>query len=72
MKQNPYEASPRKKMLNNKYTLNKFNNVSKYTPALDSVIAKKLNIDKEQIVFFKTEYDAMKKYVTFLYLNIKK
>ena len=62
VKQNPYEASPRvKKMLNNKYTLNKFNNVSKYTPILDSVIAKKLNIDKEQIVFFKTEYDAMKK-----------
>lgn len=62
VKQNPYDVSPRiKKMLTKKYSINKFNTVSKYTPILDNVIAKKLNIDKQQIVFFKTEYDAMKK-----------
>lgn len=62
VKQNPYEVSPRvKKMLTKKYSINKFNTVSKYTPILNSIMAKKLNIDKEQIVFFKTEYDAMKK-----------
>lgn len=62
VKQNPYDVSPRiKKMLTKKYSINKFNTVSKYTPLLDNVIAKKLNIDKQQIVFFKTEYDAMKK-----------
>lgn len=62
VKQNPYDASPRvKKMLTKKYSINKFNTVSKYTPIIDSIISKKLNTNKENIVFFKTEYDAMKK-----------
>lgn len=62
VKQNPYDPSPRvKKLLKDKFPLNKFNTVSKYTPILDSIIAKKLKIEKDNIVFFKTEYDAIKK-----------
>lgn len=62
VKQNPYEPSPRvKKLMTDKYSINKFNNVSKYTPILDNVIAKNLKIERDNIVFFKTEYDAMKK-----------
>ena len=68
MKQNPFPCSPRVKKLlkSDKEVFNKFNTIAKYDSILDNVIAKKLNIDEKNIVFFKTEYDAMKKLVEIL------
>lgn len=68
IKQNPYEISPRvKKFLkNNNKPFNNFNSFSKYDSILDNVIAKKLNIKEDNIVFFKTEYDAIKKLIEIL------
>jgi histidinol-phosphate aminotransferase len=65
VKQNPFPMSPNiKKILSkNIRTLNNINNESKYKPILDSVIAKKLNITRNNIVFFKTEYDLIKKII---------
>jgi histidinol-phosphate aminotransferase len=62
-KQNPYDPSPKfdnflKKGVKN---FNKFNTLGKYDMILDNVIAKKNNVTKEQIVFFKTEFDAIKR-----------
>jgi histidinol-phosphate aminotransferase len=63
VKQNPYPM-PRSvtKMLKKK-SLNTINNEAKYEPILDSIIAKKLKIKKNNIVFFKTEYDCVKKLI---------
>ena len=47
----------------NKKSLNTINNESKYEPILDSIIAKKLKLKKNNIVFFKTEYDCVKKLI---------
>ena len=65
VKQNPYNMSPKIKNDFNKSigSLNTINNEAKYRPILNSVIAKKLKIKKNNIVFFKTEYDAIKKIV---------
>ena len=63
VKQNPYPMSRSIKKLLNKKQLNTINNESKYEPILDSIIAKKLNIKKYNIVFFKTEYDCVKKLI---------
>lgn len=65
VKQNPYGMSPRvKKLIQNNDLDNKtVNTNTKYIGELDSIIAKDLNVDKRQITFFRTEYDAMKKLV---------
>ena len=65
VKQNPYGMSPKvKKIIQNSDLDNKaVNTNTKYIGDLDSIIARDLNIDKRQITFFKTEYDAMKKLV---------
>lgn len=68
VKQNPYKTSPR--IINHMKKSNKhFNNVntiSKYDVILDNVIAKKLKIKPENIVFFKNEYDCIKKLIEIL------
>jgi histidinol-phosphate/aromatic aminotransferase/cobyric acid decarboxylase-like protein/short-subunit dehydrogenase len=68
VKQNPYKTSPR--VINHmKKTKNHFNNVntiSKYDVILDNVIAKKLKIKPENIVFFRNEYDCIKKIIELL------
>jgi len=68
IKQNPYKSSPRVKkyLKNNNKPFNTFNTISKYDSILDNVIAKKLNVKEENIVFFKTEYDAIKKLIEIL------
>jgi histidinol-phosphate aminotransferase len=63
VKQNPYPMSSKVTKLLNKKTLNTINNESKYEPILDSIIAKKLKLKKYNIVFFKTEYDCVKKLI---------
>jgi len=63
VKQNPYPMSSKVKKLLNKKSLNTINNESKYEPILDSIIAKKLKLKKNNIVFFKTEYDCVKKLI---------
>jgi histidinol-phosphate aminotransferase len=62
-KQNPHEPSKKvKKFLkSNKKIFNKFNTMGKYDLILDNVIAKKIGVDEDQIVFFKTEFDAIKR-----------
>jgi len=62
VKQNPFPMSNSVKKLNTK-SFNTINNESKYEPILDSIIAKKLKINKNNIVFFKTEYDCIKKLI---------
>ena len=52
-----------------KKTKNHFNNVntiSKYDVILDNVIAKKLKVKPDNIVFFKNEYDCIKKLIDIL------
>lgn len=68
LKQNPYPNSPRvtKYLKKNKKVFNRFNTIAKYDSILDNVIAKKLNINEDNIVFFKTEYDAIKKLIEIL------
>ena len=62
-KQNPFNPSPKFDKFLKKGTenFNKFNTIGKYDMILDNVIASKNNIDKEQIIFFKSEYDAIKR-----------
>jgi len=61
VKQNPFKMSPNiNKIINDKLIKN-INTEARYKPILDSVIAKNLNIKKNNIVFFKTEYDCIKK-----------
>ena len=62
-KQNPFEVSPKvdKFLKKGAKNFNKFNTIGKYDMILDSVLAKKLSVKKEQIVFFKTEYDGIKR-----------
>ena len=68
VKQNPYKNSPRitKFMNKSKKHFNNINTISKYDVILDNVIAKKLKVKPENIVFFKTEYDCIKKLVELL------
>ena len=62
VKQNPYPMSSNiKKLLKKGNLMNNINSGSKYKPILDNIIAKKLNITRKNIVFFKTEYDCIKK-----------
>ena len=65
VKQNPFGVSKKVKDLikNNNLDNNKFNTYTKNTGGLEDLIAKKLNINKKQITFFKTEYDAFKKVI---------
>ena len=63
VKQNPYDMAPSVKKLIKKNTINNLNTEAKYKPILDNVIAKKLKIHKKNIVFFKTEYDCIKKII---------
>ena len=62
-KQNPYDISPKGKKYLKKGSknFNKFNTMGKYDSILDNVISKKLDINENQIVFFKTEFDAIKR-----------
>lgn len=62
-KQNPYNPSKKVQqfLTSNKKIFNKFNTIGKYDQILDNVIAKKIGVDREQIVFFKTEYEAVKR-----------
>lgn len=61
-KQNPFGYSSKvKKFLKSDNVFNKFNTMGKYDSILDNVLAKKYNVSKKQIVFFRTEYDALKK-----------
>ena len=68
VKQNPYNTSPRviNDMNKSKNNFNNVNTISKYDSILDNVIAKKLNIKPENIVFFKNEYDCIKKLIDIL------
>ena len=63
VKQNPYNMSPNIKKLLNKNDLKTINNEAKYKPILDIIISKKLNISKHNIVFFKSEYECIKKII---------
>ena len=63
VKQNPHTMSPSIKKIINSDIIHSINNESKYKPILDSVIAKNLNIKKNNIVFFKTEYECIKKLI---------
>ena len=61
-KQNPFAYSPKvNTFLSSGNVFNKFNTMGKYDSILDNVLAKKNNVSKKQIVFFRTEYDALKK-----------
>tara|TARA_B110001469_G_C9645193_1_gene325795 strand:- start:2544 stop:4643 length:2100 start_codon:yes stop_codon:yes gene_type:complete len=63
-KQNPFAYSTKvKKFLKSDNVFNKFNTMGKYDSILDNVLSKKYNVNKKQIVFFRTEYDALKKLV---------
>jgi len=63
VKQNPYDTSPNIKKLLSKNELKTINNEAKYKPILDIIISKKLNISKQNIVFFKSEYECIKKII---------
>ena len=63
VKQNPYNMSSNIKKLLNKNDLKIINNEAKYKPILDIIISKKLNISKKNIVFFKSEYECIKKII---------
>lgn len=65
VKQNPYDMSPKIKKFMNKAinSMNTINTEAQYKPILNSVIAKNLKIHKNNIVFFKTEYDCIKKLI---------
>lgn len=62
-KQNPFSLSPKVKKFLKKGSknFNKFNTMGKYDYILDNVIADKLGLNENQIIFFKTEYDAIKR-----------
>jgi histidinol-phosphate/aromatic aminotransferase/cobyric acid decarboxylase-like protein/short-subunit dehydrogenase len=68
VKQNPYNTSPRviNDMKKSKNNFNNVNTISKYDSILDNVIAKKLKIKPENIVFFRNEYDCIKKLIEIL------
>ena len=65
VKQNPYKNSPEiTKFLNKSKThFNNVNTISKYDIILDNIIAKKNKIKPGNIVFFKNEYDCVKKLI---------
>jgi len=63
VKQNPYDMSPNIKKVLNKNELKTINNEAKYKPILDIIISKKLDISKYNIVFFKSEYECIKKII---------
>lgn len=63
VKQNPYDMSPNIKKLLNKNDIKTLNNEAKYKPVLDIIISKKLKISKDNIVFFKSEYECIKKLI---------
>ena len=65
MKQNPYNNSPRinKEMKKKEKHFSTFNTIGKYDSILDEVIAKKLKVSKENIVFFENEYNCIKKII---------
>lgn len=61
VKQNPFPMSPDIKKFIKKLEINSVNDISKYKTIIDSVIAKKLGINKDNIVLFKTEFECIKK-----------
>ncbi len=63
VKQNVYGPSPKvQKLIKSVDIQDKiFNKQSTYKGDLDKIIANKLNINRNQITFFKTEFDAIKK-----------
>ena len=63
VKQNPYDMSPNIKKLLNKNDIKTLNNEAKYKPVLDIIISKKLKVSKDNIVFFKSEYECIKKLI---------
>ncbi len=74
-KQNPYGVSDTIQTFIKNYNLNdSIHNVnSKYNSKLQKMLATKLDVDKHNIVFYKTEFDALKKiFTTFItkYSNV--
>ena len=63
VKQNPYDMSPNVTKLLNKNDMKTINNEAKYKPVLDIIISKKLKVSKDNIVFFKSEYECIKKII---------
>ena len=63
VKQNTYGPSPKVQsaIKNVNLTDKKINKQSTYKGDLDKIISNKLNINRNQITFFKTEFDAIKK-----------
>ena len=63
VKQNPYGMSPKVKKMKKDSDLDnkRVNTNSRYIGDLDTMIAKDINVDKNQITFYRTEYDALKK-----------
>ena len=65
-KQNPYGTSDKIKKFIKEYDLSNslYNINNKYESKLDKTLSEKLNVDKDNIVFFKTELDALRKIIT--------
>ena len=63
VKQSPYPMSPNIKKIITKNRMGTINDISKYVPVIDTIIAKNLGLKKENIVLFKTEYDCIKKII---------
>ena len=65
-KQNPYGTSQKIKKFIKDYDLSNslYNINNKYESKLDKILSEKLNVDKDNIVFFKTELDALRKIIT--------
>lgn len=63
VKQNPYIMSPNMTKFLTKTKMNNVNDISKYIPVIDTIMAKKLGLKKDNIVLFKTEYECIKKII---------
>ena len=71
VKQNPYGHSPKVEKMVKKaqFSFNKYNSPVTHQLDLDEYIAKNLNIRKNNITFFRNEYDAIKKVVELFVTN---
>ena len=63
LKQNPYDMSPSIKKFIKKNKLNNVNDISKVDSILNNVIAKNINVNPNNIVLFKNEYECIKKII---------
>jgi len=65
-KQNPYSLSPTISIFLKKYDYSKRNHniKAKYPSSLARILAKRAGVDKDQIVFFKNEHEALKKLIS--------